>query len=165
MSEFPYNIFNTFYFFHYFDYLSQKCISVKYRTYFFHFLVIAALNLGSRCRRLEGLIVPCYEETIYSCRSQLGDSLLVPSMNAQLTVGKLRTNVISVSRLCQLQLIVMIHIPFFRGGRKSPIQFGKTHLHSCCIQHTFYCIIYKQTPFKITSTGVQGYTPMDFHLK
>ena len=36
-----------------------------------------------------------------------------------------------------------------RGGRKSPIQFGNTHLRDRCIQRTVYCIIHKQNSFEL----------------
>ena len=42
-----------------------------------------------------------------------------------------------------------------RGGRTSPLQFGNTHLRDRCIGRTYNRIIYKQTPFEITSRGVQ----------
>ena len=45
-----------------------------------------------------------------------------------------------------------------RGGRKTLVQFGNTHLY-------IYRIIYKQNSFEIISRGVQGCTPMDFQYK
>ena len=33
------------------------------------------------------------------------------------------------------------------------------------VQHTYYCIIYKQNPFNIISRGVQRWTSTDFRLK
>ena len=53
-----------------------------------------------------------------------------------------------------------------RGGGGGKARFNVADLtRPLHVQHTYYCIIYKQKPFNIISRGVQRWTSTDFRLK